>query len=79
MLGDDAAEMVINPVGAHISQAKHDYARHVGSAGRNKLAEVEIMREQNAALISRFPQNGWIRQAVKTLIVQVESIMAQTL
>lgn len=49
MLGNDALQGTIDPVGMHIAEAKRDHTGQGGPTGGNQVPEAQVMDQQNAS------------------------------
>ncbi len=58
-------------------RAKHNDAGQTGTTGSNQLAEIQIMGQKHPVLFPGFGQNRLVFETLKTLFVEVDSIISQ--
>jgi hypothetical protein len=68
---------VIHAVRAHVAKTENNDAGQPGTTGRNQLTKTQVVRQQNAILISRLCEHIWILELVKPCIVQVRRVVPE--
>ena len=77
ILGDNALQVVVDPVGLHIAKSEYDGTRQSFSTGCDKITEVQVVCQENALLIFCHSQDFPVWKTVKALFVQVHGVMSQ--
>ena len=62
----------------HIVKTKYNNAGQLGFAGGHKIAEIQVMRQQDTSLITGLLQNFRIWHSMKTLFTQMNRVMPNT-
>lgn len=78
MAGHNELEITVDRNGAHVAEAKDYHAWEVQTTCRYKLAKIEIMGKKNAPFLPSLLQNLGIGFLSKTVVRQMDRIMAQT-
>ena len=75
--GDNALQVVVDPVGLHVAKTKYDGTRQSFSTGCDKFTEVQVVCQENAPLVSCLFQDFRVRKTVKPLFMQMHGVMSQ--
>jgi hypothetical protein len=63
MMCQNLKQVVIDAIGAHVAETEGDNTGQIGPGSRHELAEIKIMRHEDAALHTRKIQYGRIGKA----------------
>ena len=78
ILGDNRVEVVVYSFGSHAAEAENDNTGQSGLTGRDQFAKVKIVGQENEPFTASLLQNVGVWQLVKALVMQMHSIVAET-
>jgi hypothetical protein len=79
MLGKQALQRPIDPIGVHIAEAKRDDTGQRGPTGGDQFPEAQVVDQQNAPFLASLRHNLAIWYALQTLVSEMHRIVPKGL
>jgi len=76
-IAEDRCQCIVHTCWRHVGEAKGHDARHGVAAQGDDSPKVEIVSDDGPLLIFRLDDNLVVRQALQTLIPEVDGVVAQ--
>jgi hypothetical protein len=71
--------MTVDVFGTHVPQAENDNAGQIGTTGRKEIAKIEVVSQEDVALLVGLRQYLRIAESIEALLLKMNSLMPKTL